>query len=168
MRASLKCYRIALAAALALAAPSRASSQSATESVTVVRVDGTEVHVSAATLESLPRVKASVSAHGQSRSYEGVDLREVLTAAGAGPIDSLRGPTLRRVISIIASDGYRVVIALSELDATLGAKTVLLANRANGERLAASDGPWRLVVVGDARPARSIRMVTRIEISEIR
>jgi hypothetical protein len=136
-------------------------------SVIVVRADRSAIELKAADLAALPRDNARITAHDIVSNVEGPSLKAVLLKAGAGPIDTLRGPLLRRVVVVIASDGYRVVLPVSDLDVTLGNLRVLLVDRENGAALGPTDGPWRLVVIGDSRPARSVRMVTRIELVDL-
>jgi hypothetical protein len=76
------------------------------------------------------------------------------------------GGNFARVVSVGARDGYRVAFALAELDPSLGNRTVVLADRCNGAPLSAEDGPWRLVVPGESRPARWIRQVDSIRVLE--
>ena len=78
--------------------------------------------------------------------------------------DSLRGPALATRLVVEASDGYRVVLTLADLDPSLGGRRVLLADRVDGKPLPADEAPWRLIIVGDQRPARSTRQVVRIRV----
>ena len=97
-------------------------------------------------------------------TYEGIPLAAVLKAVGVRS-DSLRGPALATRIVTESSDGYRVVLALAELDPSLGGKRVLLADKVDGKPLPAAEGPWRLIIGGDQRPSRSARQVLRIRIA---
>ena len=45
-----------------------------------------------------------------------------------------------------AADDYRVVFALPELDPAFTERVILLADRRDGQPLAAAEGPLRLVV----------------------
>lgn len=63
-----------------------------------------------------------------------------------------------------ASDGYRIVLALSDLDPSLGGRRILLADRVDGKPLPADEAPWRLIIPGDQRPARSARQVITIRV----
>jgi hypothetical protein len=63
-----------------------------------------------------------------------------------------------------ARDGYRVMFALAELDPAFTTAEVLLADRCDGKPLAGEEGPFRLMVPKDKKGARSIRMLTQIEI----
>jgi hypothetical protein len=137
-----------------------------TDAVTVVRPDGTSVALSAERLMGLPRAVFTASAHDKAQRFEGSDLRDVLAAAGVDQTAELRGNRLRRLVSVQASDGYVVVFALAELDASIGDKRVYLVNRAEGAALAPDEGPWRLVVPSDHRPARWSRQVARIVVAD--
>jgi DMSO/TMAO reductase YedYZ molybdopterin-dependent catalytic subunit len=134
-----------------------------------VVVDGTDHPITDVELANLPRDTARLVFHGNAPMvYEGVSLSAVLRAAGVRS-DSLRGAALATRLVIEAADGYRIVLALSDLDPSLGGRRVLLANRVDGKSLPADEAPWRLVVVGDPRPSRSARQVVRIRvISETR
>jgi DMSO/TMAO reductase YedYZ molybdopterin-dependent catalytic subunit len=76
----------------------------------------------------------------------------------------LRGPALRSYVVVRAADGYAVVLSLAEVDPAMRQSTIIVADRADGQPLPADDGPFRLVVEGDTRPARSVRQVTAIEV----
>jgi hypothetical protein len=129
-----------------------------------VEKDGSTGYVTDATLATTPRDTATMVFHGSAPlRYEGYSLRAVLRAAGIST-DSLRGPALGARLVIEARDGYRVVLALADLDPSLGARRILLADRVDGKALPADEAPWRLIVVGDQRPTRSARQVVRIRV----
>ena len=67
------------------------------------------------------------------------------------------------VVRITASDHYQVVFSVAELDSMLGNEQVILADTQDGHPIT-KDGPYRIVVPGDKRPARWIRNVTTIEV----
>ena len=130
-----------------------------------VIVDGVARNVPAASLRTMPRDTMQLVAHDQpSVTYEGISLAAILKSVGVRT-DSLRGPALATRIVTESSDGYRVVLALADLDPSLGGKRILLADRMDGRPLPAAEGPWRLLVGGDQRPARSARQVLRIRIA---
>ena len=130
-----------------------------------VIIDGVARSVPATSLRSMPRDTMQLTFHDQPAvTYEGVPLAAVLKAVGVRT-DSLNGPALATRIVTESSDGYRVVLALAELDPSLGRKRILLADRMNGRPLPANEGPWRLLVGGDQRPSRSARQVLRIRIA---
>jgi DMSO/TMAO reductase YedYZ molybdopterin-dependent catalytic subunit len=62
-----------------------------------------------------------------------------------------------------ASDGYRAVFSLAELDPELTGSQVI-ADRVDGKPLLADNGPLRIVAPKDLAGARSIRMLEKIEV----
>lgn len=156
--------RIVIYLMLALTLPLVSMSAQSPAPLTVI-VEGVARNVSAATLRSLPRDSASLMFHDQPAVlYSGYALSSLLRSAGVRT-DSVRGPALATRIVVESSDGYRVVLALADLDPALGNRRVLIADRVNGRPLPVNEAPWRLVVVGDQRPARSARQVLRIRIA---
>lgn len=117
------------------------------------------------TLAAMPRMTVQAGAHGDAPSaWEGVALVEVLRAEGAPLGKALRGDALANYVRVTATDGYQVVFGLGELDADMGAARVVLVDRHEGKALDDKDGPLRLVVPGDQRPARWVRNVASIEL----
>ncbi|HEX6048046.1 MAG TPA: molybdopterin-dependent oxidoreductase [Gemmatimonadaceae bacterium] len=144
-------------------APATSPAQAAT--LVVRGLDGREHTVSPADLARLTRHDATVSAHQVRGRYSGVALREVLALAGATPpSDSMRGRALSTYVVVEASDGYRVLFTLAELDPGFTDRVVILADRVNGQPLPASEGPYRVIVPGEKRPARWARQVVRISL----
>ncbi len=138
------------------------------QSLTVQHADGREVTLTAAQLDGLPGVAGETTFHDDRVRYEGVDLRDVLGLAGVSPVDSLRGPLLRRVVLVEAADGYAAVIALADLDRSIGARSVVLVRREDGAALPPERGPFRIIVVGDRRPSRAVRQVVRVRVLDVR
>lgn len=122
------------------------------------------IPLDAAARSGLPRETAEFSAHGQRHACEGVALIAILRQAGAMSTEPLRGIDLARRVEAVARDGYRVTFSLAELDPSLGNRRVLLADRCDGQALSATDGPLRLVVPEDARPARSLRQLDTLTV----
>lgn len=136
--------------------------------LTLVGEDGKASALSAAELSALPHVGASVSHDGKTLSFRGVLLPEVLKRVKAPSGKDLRGPALSDVVIVTASDGYTVALALSDLEPSIRPTKVILADQdSEGVRLGANDGPFRLVVDGDLKPARSARNVVRIELRRL-
>lgn len=131
------------------------------------RADGSELLLDAERLADLERSTLRATLNGQGRRFEGYRLPAVLAAAGVPSGDALRGAALAMVVVVEAADGYRVAFTLAELDPTLGAAHVLLADRVDGDALPAAHGPWRLVVAGDRRPSRWIRNIVRIRVAAL-
>lgn len=82
------------------------------------------------------------------------------TESAAGFRDAIRFWELAE-----ARDGYRVLFSLAELAPSLGNQRVLLVDRVDGEALSAEDGPWRLVMPGEAHPTRWARQVVTLRVA---
>ncbi len=123
--------------------------------------------MSVADLAAMPHQKVDVVWHGKPASFSGVLLSDVLAKAGAPHGETLRGAALGSVVVVTAADGYRIVLSLAETDPSLTGRRVLLADSMDGKPLEAADGPIRLVVEGDARPARSARMVAGVAVKSV-
>ena len=152
--------RIAILAACCALAAGPALAQS----VTLKGLGGQSVVLSAADLAALPQAKVSFDAHGDKHVYEGPLLIDVLAKAGAPTGQQIHGPELADAILVKAADGYQVVFGLGEADPGTRPNRIILAARADDAPLGAKDGPFKVVVEGDLRPARSARMVTEIDL----
>ena len=125
-------------------------------------VPGQSVPIDAALLAGLPVSSVSFEDHGKKSLCEGPSLAAVLGKLGAPSGEKLRGPLLALTVTVRAKDGYEVAFSLGELDASLGGETVIIATRCDGQDLAPGIGPYRVVVPGDKRPARAVRMAASI------
>jgi hypothetical protein len=130
---------------------------------------GHVIKLSAAALEGLPRTTSRAKTHESSTevSYEGVSLGDVVRKAGGPSGEAIKGPKLKTVVIVKASDGYEAVFALPELDPAFTAKVVLLADRREGVPLSGKEGMYRLIVPDEKRQARWVRQVVSIELREI-
>jgi hypothetical protein len=124
------------------------------------------IPLDAATLSALPRETVDADSHGHALTCEGVALVALLRHAGAMPMTELRGTQLARVVEADARDGYRVVFSLAELDPATAGRRVFVVDRCNGKPLDDSLGPLRLLVPDDLRPARWVRQLESITISD--
>ena len=120
-------------------------------------------------LRRLPRAEVRVADHreaGKELTYAGVPLVEVLRAAGLVLDPGMAGirQTVSASVLVEAADGYRAVFALAELDPALTDRVILLADTRDGQPLGPGEGPLRLVVPGDKRPARAVRQVVMITV----
>lgn len=121
-------------------------------------------------LSGLPRQTATLLDEKTNRRvpYEGVPLEEILKKANLPLGKDLRGKALAIYLLAEAKDGYQVVFSLGELDPSLSGAKVIVADRREGRPLSDYEGPLRLVVDGDKRPARSVRMLEKLEIVRLR
>ncbi len=121
--------------------------------------------LSAADLAKLPRRTVRAKDHGgKENAYEGVAIAEILRLAGVPLGDGLRGKNLSLYLIVEASDGYRAVFALPELDPAYTDKVILLVDRKEGKPLSATEGPLRIVVPDEKRQARWVRQVISLTI----
>lgn len=122
-----------------------------------------------AELRAMPQrsLKAYNDHEHQTHVYEGVPLAALLHEAGVPQGERLRGAAMTTYVLAEASDGYRVIFALPELDSSFQDSGVLVAYAADGKPLSAHEGPLRLVVPHDKRPARWIRMLVKIRVVTI-
>lgn len=114
-------------------------------------------------LEPRSREVAFLTSKGEETGrYTGPKLWDILT--GNGLIDpNAHGALLRSLVIVTAGDGYSLVLSAGELAPDLGNKQVLLAYDRDGIPLDAGRSP-RLIVPGDARGARNVLDVARIEV----
>lgn len=126
--------------------------------------DAVSVPLDAATRGALPRQRVEAVAHGKTLRCEGVALTALLQASGALPREPLRGSHLARRVELRARDGYRVTFALADFDPELGAVRAVVVDRCDGRPLPADDGPLRLIVPAEKRPARWIRQLVAIDV----
>ncbi len=124
--------------------------------------------LSADDLAKMPRASVRTTNNGIETVYEGVWLHEVLKKAGVPQGGELRGKALASYVLAEAQDGYRVVFSLGELDPSFIDNEILLADTANGKPLFGAQGRFRLVVPKDKPGARSVRMLTRLEVVQLR
>jgi hypothetical protein len=142
------------------------SADAVAQDITVTLPDASKTALTPTTLKTLKRLDVQATAHGHTHKYAGFDIRDVLKTAGLKETNALHGELLARLVTFVAADGYRVVVALSEIDATIGDRQIILADQEDGAALPADDGPWRLVVPSDKRPARWIRHLTQIIVAD--
>jgi DMSO/TMAO reductase YedYZ molybdopterin-dependent catalytic subunit len=99
---------------------------------------------------------------GKDVTYEGVELREVLSRAGVRFGEEMRGKAVANYVLIQAADKYEAVFALAELDPAFSDRLILLADSADGKPLADSNGPLQIIVPDEKRHARWVRQVVAI------
>lgn len=133
------------------------------QSLSLVGPDGQTAQLDAAALAALPHVTVTVKQHGETHSFQGVPLGDLVARVGAATGKQVHGAELATVIRVTAADGYQVAISLAETDPATRADRVILADRSEAGPLTA-DGPFRLVVEGDLRPARAARNVVKLEV----
>ena len=134
------------------------------QNLQVIDSEGHATSVTAAQIAKLPRVTVEVKDHDSPAKFEGVPLSTLLTSAGVQGIGKMKGAWLTQGLLIEASDGYKVLFALAELDPDFATREIIVADTRDGKPLDAKEGPFRVVAPGDKRPARWIRQVTILRV----
>jgi hypothetical protein len=125
------------------------------------------VSVDAGELAKLPVTDVEASDHQTKHHYSGVLVRDVLRLVDAPIGESLRGKALSLVVRITGNDNYSVVFALAEFDPGFNDRSIVLADKQDGQPLPDNAAPFRLVIPGDSHPARWVRQVKSIEVIAI-
>jgi hypothetical protein len=141
---------------------------STAQTLQIISADGQSTTLTAAQIAGLPHITVSVNDHDVPSQFEGVPLATLLSNAGVQLGDKLRGPRLTEVLTIEATDGYKVVFALAEIDPAFATREIILADKRDGKPLDAKEGPLRIVATGDKRPARWVRQVTTVRITTVK
>jgi hypothetical protein len=157
----LSLVMVAIAPILAIGQPG-----SQTPGTTVLRITGgspNPLSLTAEAFATLARETVSTTdREGRSVTFEGVRLSTLLRTAKAPLGDQLRGPRLADYLLVTAADGYRVVLALPEVDEAFTDRVVLLADRRDGRPLSTREGPLMVVIPAERRHSRWIRQVLEI------
>jgi hypothetical protein len=140
----------------------------ASQQLTIQTEAGKQTLLARADIEALPHVKVTTGASGVSTTFDGVPLKAVLERGGVGFGETLRGKRLASCLLVEAADGYRVVIALPEIDAAFTDKQIVLAFLKDGKPLDDKEGPYRIVMPDEKRMARWVKQVTALKIVNVR
>jgi hypothetical protein len=134
--------------------------------LTIAGLDGSSTTYTIEQLRQMPQESVSMlDPHTQvTEKYAGVLLRDLLAKSNTPLGQKLRGDEMRDYVDVAGKDGYRAVFALAELDPAFQDNKVLLAISGDGKPLGDTQGPIRIIVPQDKRPARSVRMVTTITV----
>jgi hypothetical protein len=135
--------------------------------LTIQTEPGKQVVLARTDIEAMPHVKITTAAAGASTMFEGVPLKAVLDKAGVGFGENLKGKRMASCLLVEAADGYRVVIALPEIDPAFTDKQIILAFLKDGKPLGEKEGPYRIVIPDEKRMARWVRQVTTLKIVDV-
>lgn len=153
---------IAIAASLFVALTSAVQAQS----LTLKAPDGRTAIVTDAQLRDLHRLTVT-TAYGDHHTYAGAPLSDLLALVGAPSEVRLHGPALDQVVIVTGSDKFYAVLSIAETAASFRDAPVIIADEEDGKPLDAEEGPFRLIIGGDHKPARSVRMVTSLELRPV-
>ena len=136
-----------------------------TGTLVVTGDSGQTVTLKAGDLASMPRTSITVKQpDGRGVTHDGVLVGDLLKKVGAPLGKALRGEAMTTYVVASATDGYRVVFSLAELDPEFTSSRIMVVDRTNGQPLLADQGPFRIVAPNDLPGARSMRMLERIEV----
>jgi hypothetical protein len=117
------------------------------------------------TVPELPHTNVSAKGHdGIAHDFSCVPITVVLEAVQTPSGENLRGAGMSLVVIASAKDSYHAAFALAELDASVGHKQAFVCDKQDGRAMSTNDGPLRLVVPSDKRPARWVRMLTSLDV----
>jgi hypothetical protein len=134
----------------------------------IVDAEGHSTSLTAARIANLTHIVVEARDHDGVARFDGVALAALLPAAGIQLGESLRGSRMTEVLLASAADGYKVAFALAEVDPAFAVRDIILADKRDGKPLDAKEGPFRIVVPGDKRPARWIRQVSELRIVAVK
>ena len=123
----------------------------------------------AADLAKMKQIPVLFKGHEpKARRYTGVPVWDILQRAGVTLGKDLRGKNLTKYLLVKCADGYEVVFSLAEFDSSFTDRRVALVFEAGGKPLAATEGPFRVIIPGEKKPARSCLQVTELVIGDAR
>jgi hypothetical protein len=143
----------------------------AADSAVLLKVEGavkTPLALTAEDLNQMPRSTAQFERDGETSTYEGVLLYDILVKAGVPFGKDMPGKPMASYILATASDGYQVVFALPEIDPVFAGARVLVANKRDGGPLLAVQRPLQLIAPQDKLHARSMWSLAKIEVVRLR
>lgn len=116
-------------------------------------------------LDKMAKTELNATDHDEKEhKYSGVELAVILKQAGVTLGAELRGKNAAKFLLVSATDGYRVVFSLAEVDPEFSQKKILLATRKDGSLLPESEGPFKIIIEGEKKKARFIRQINSIQI----
>ncbi|WP_091153906.1 molybdopterin-dependent oxidoreductase [Mucilaginibacter pineti] len=166
-----KQFIVAFIALISFTTPFITRAQTAEKQATI-KVSGevtTPLTIDAAYLQKFtPTTVVRKDRDGNDHTYTGVTVAEILKSAGVTLGPELKGENLTKYLAVEASDGYQVIFALAELDKAFTDRAIILATTVDGKSLAPGDGPYRIIVQDEKKPARCIKQVTAMSVHFIK
>lgn len=133
-----------------------------------VKVSGEVTKPLTLTANDLAKIKRSTAVlkdrDGKEHRFTGVALQQILETAGVTMGKQLHGENLGKYLLVRCADGYEVLFSLAEIDSSFTDRVAILADEADGKPLPEGKGPFRIIVPGEKKPARSCFQVTELTI----
>jgi hypothetical protein len=149
---------------MAMPPASAPPSSSPPKQTVVVGPTGKTLVLTPAVMADLDRAEATMINHSVAHTYEGVRLTEILRLVDAPTGARIHADADKDYLVVTGGDGFRAVFSLAETDRSVQRHAVILADKMDGAPLLAHDAPYRIVVDGDQKPARSVYAISRIEV----
>jgi hypothetical protein len=144
-----------------------AASSAQSIDLTVTGADGASQRIDQEAWAKLPRVTVRAVDHdGKEGSYEGVAVRTVLSLVKAPVGKEMRGKNLTLYVVAQAADNYRAVYALAEFEPDFTDRVIVIADRRDGQPLGEKEGPLRIVIPGEKKQARWVRMLSGLAVRD--
>jgi hypothetical protein len=129
---------------------------------------GEAVSLTAADIASAPHVHVTLTHMGRTSDYAGPLLTDLLRRVDAPLGPRLHGRAVAVAVLVSASDDYHAVLSLTEIDPEVRPNArVILADQEDGRPLPPNEWPYRVVIEGDAKPARDVHSVVSIDLRQL-
>jgi hypothetical protein len=162
----MKSLRLLLGFAILLVGLADGLSAQTAPSALQIQSGGKHAEITLDALKAMPQ--KTISFHNvhtnADETYSGVALIDLLASLGVPHGKELHGKALSDYVVATGSDGYKAVLALAEADPEFHPGDVIVADSMDGKPLDAKNGPFKLVVTEDKRPARSVHSLVSIEV----
>jgi hypothetical protein len=136
------------------------------QSIVVKGPQGRVETVSAADIKAMHRASITVP-YGDKATFTGAVIGDLLAEVGAPSDVRLHGPPVNQIVIVTGQDGFTTVLSLAETEKSFRTEPIILADQKNGKPLDAKQGPYRLVIGGELKPARSVYAVIEIELRPV-
>ena len=132
-------------------------------------LDGESITLSPGEFAALPHKTVSVfNAHSKTKeTYSGVPLVALLAKVGVPLGEQVKGKLFLTGIIAEGTDNYDVLYALAEVDPSIHAGDVIVADSVDEHKLG-KDGAFKMVSTEEKRPARWVRNLTSITVIEVK
>lgn len=137
-----------------------------TPTLTVRGIDGSTAVLSGADLAALPQQTIKTTDRGTPATFEGVRLNDVLAKVATPTGEKFHSTAASYYVLVEANDGYRAVFAWAELDPSFTDRNIYLVTKRDGKPLPDRAGPFQLLVPGEKRGARWVRLVKALTIKQ--
>jgi hypothetical protein len=146
------------------------AAQDAAAQSDVLKVGGavpTPLTLTADDLAKMPRATATTTSDGNTNTYEGVLLYDILVKAGwqFGHVMGTRAAPA--CILLTGKDGFQAVFSLAEIDPQFSGVKVLVADKLDGRPLPDKYKPFRVISPNDKMRARSIYSLVKVDVVKL-